>query len=793
MDAVTVAAAAEVIERLARGESAASILASLRPAGERELLRRAAVVRTFDRDLFDRVLAADAAGLDLPAFDEFVRVREVEALPRSPDVFQLRQEARSEHWRAWWDEAGASPAEIPKALGRLLGRLVAYYGKTGNRVDLLAQLALVDHEKAEALFRELYREADARFDLAGCQDLIDVLSDPVRAPFLGKELTAARNDRTTYLRARSLWSAEFHRTETFVEPKNTLAVYEKLMDAKRRRVLNLHAPGGRGKTTQLRWLIARNLVPERAWPEGHPFGDGRIPCARVDFDLVDPITATKYAWLVLLEVAAQLNQQLPKAPFNELLEEYGWATPLIPRNPHDSSRVGAASRRITNQAGDAAGPVVRRFGRTLNDSAGDAPVVLVFDTLEEVHIRPRGDLVNLIRLLRQVLDGCPGVRLILSGRTSVAEILKKVADELPAMREVKVPFLSRREADLYLADRRGLEDAEVRRAIVAKAGEHPGVEDSRGSDPFVLSLLADEVQARPGLTPKEIRSYPADAIRLIRRVVDRIEEPGVQWLLRYGVVPRALTLSFVRDVMEPYLRDGMSGGEGDDPGRDPVPPDVGDGESRYRKVLASPDDPLDLDAIWKQLRRYAGSTAWVFEIPGDEETFRFRGDVVVPMRRLIRDQRFYPSLHEDAAEYYERKAAKDPERWAQWTCEVLYHRFQLKGSAAGPAWREALERAGAARARLPGRARAAAAVGRRAVDPRQAHARPGTLRARVRAHRACAPGPCGPRRRALAPRRAEPHLGGRGAEGTSSARDSGRRPGVPQRGGGAQRGTSGPG
>ena len=81
-----------ILERLAAGESPEEILLSLRSDGERELLRRCAVVRTFDRAVFDRVLAGATPQADVPSFDEFVQSPEVEAVPRTSEVYRLRRE-----------------------------------------------------------------------------------------------------------------------------------------------------------------------------------------------------------------------------------------------------------------------------------------------------------------------------------------------------------------------------------------------------------------------------------------------------------------------------------------------------------------------------------------------------------------------------------------------------------------------------------------------------------------------------------------------------------------------------
>jgi cellulose synthase operon protein C len=671
---------AEIVARLAN-ESPDEILASLRPPGERELLRRAAVVRTFEERIFDRILAAGVREDGVPAFGDFVRLAEVEHLPRTDGVFQLRRAARSTNWKAWWPE-DASADVLPPDLEGLVRELVEYYSSNGSPADQLAQLALVDHQSAVALLQKLFRDADRRFDLAACQDLIDGLSDPDRTPLLGTKLLSVRNDRASYLRARGLWSSAYLRTETFVEPAGVLAGYERFLAGERGRVLNLHARGGLGKTMQLRWLIARQLVPEKERPKGHAFNNGRIACATVDFDLVHPVNAAKYPWLVLLEIAAQLNHQLPKAPFNELLESYGWAVPLLRRNPTDVARIEAASRRIRSEGERAAQLMVRKFTGPLKDAVGNAPVLLVLDTLEEVHLRPQGDLAGLLGLLRDVLDACKTIQLILSGRYSVVEILGQAAAACGPMAEATIKPLTPKEAARYLEDRRGLRRPPLRAAIVDKAQ----------GDPYILSLLADEAQARPDLSAAEVASYPADTIYLIRRVINRIEEPAVRWVLRYGVVPRALSLDFLSEVMLPYLRKAMSGATSlDAPHEDDLPPAAGANESNFRgDLLPSRDAPLDVERLWAELRRYAGSTSWVFEVPGEEQALRFRADVVVPMRRVLRTQRVFRRLHRSAAAYFEQKVRSDPDRWEQWTREALYHRFQLQGATAERYWRRAL-------------------------------------------------------------------------------------------------------
>lgn len=678
---MSMATVEEIVERLRSGEAPEDVLSSLQPAGRRAALRACAVVRTFDRGLYAALLAP-AAGSDAPDFDELVQLPDVEAVPRTSGTYRLRSSARSTHWNAWWrDEPDRPETELPTALRALVERLVAHQRGVGESIELLDHLSVADPASATELFTRLYRSADERDDLAACHDLVEVLREGDRTALLGPELTAARDDRATYLAARSLWSTEYLQTGTFLEPEGARAAYEQLIAGEGPRVLHMHAPGGRGKTMELRWLIARQLVPERRAATG-PFGAGRIPCAKIDFDVVDPVNATKTPWLVLLAAATQLNQQMPLAPFTEFLQEFGWATPLLRRHIADHEKVADASRRLSAQHVRLASVVPRTFTRNLVEAQG-ASVLLVLDTLEEVHLRPHGDLQALLELLTRLLRECRALRLILSGRYEIATIVGSAASALPDIAVREPGAFGPAGAHRYLAELRRIDRPEVRDAIVAKVG----------GDPFKLALLADIAQQRPGIDPAEIARYPADLIYLVQRIISRIEEPGVLWLLRYGVMPRTLTVEFVHDVLEPFLRDAMAGRRTwDSPGDDELPREIAGGPATFRTdLLPTADAPLDLDALWARLLRFAGQTAWVSIVPDEPDTLRFHPAVLEPMRRVLRAQEVHPRLHKNAATYFTELARGERDLQARWLCEAIYHHFQHYGPAATPFWREVLD------------------------------------------------------------------------------------------------------
>jgi tetratricopeptide (TPR) repeat protein len=52
------------------------------------------------------------------------------------------------------------------------------------------------------------------------------------------------------------------------------------------------------------------------------------------------------------------------------------------------------------------------------------------------------------------------------------------------------------------------------------------------------------------------------------------------------------------------------------------------------------------------------------------------------MRRLLAKHPVHARLHADLVAFFEGQAEHDPERWAQWSREAVYHRFQLEGADA---------------------------------------------------------------------------------------------------------------
>lgn len=645
----------ELIQRLEKGEDPAELLWSRLPAEEQELLQRCALVHSFDRELVSAVLDPEGR---VP-FERLMRNPMVERVPRSEGRYRLREAERNNFLSAW----SKRDADF-RALNAALADYFQHKGEDWELESLYHLLVGGPPSVTRLLAAAFWAQADQRFDLARCQDLLAILDE--REAVLDPTLRMLREDWWRYLRTRSLWADEYTRTSRFYERQHLRARLEALMLQNGPHwILHLYAPGGMGKSMFLRWAIARWCVPSR------------IPCARIDFDVLDPVTSTRQPWLLLLELARQLDVQLPGAPFQGFI---GWLSDYVSSSrinfegvlesvEDGSSRAGHLGRLTGEEAQD-------RFISVLRETWHQRPVLLILDTVEEALLRPGADLKCIIRLLEPMSRLHPQLRLILAGRYDLTERLPGLARRLGAQMDVqRIRPFTEDEARAYLREKRGL-------------GEDPRLEivvEKSGGSPFKLTLFADLLQSSPRLSREEIASWPeVDLLYLIERVVDHIDDRRVRWLLRYGVVPRRLTYTFVEEVMARYLPEAMSGAaEFDAPG-DGLP--VERGEVFPTNLLASPEAPVDFRALWEELNRYASPYSWVYPAFGQPETLVFHGDVLHPMRRLLQQQEVFELLHRDAVTYFERRAEQEPDRWAALIREALYHRFQLEGASAGDYW-----------------------------------------------------------------------------------------------------------
>lgn len=680
---------AELRKRIEQGEGLQAINRSLISPAEQGLLRCCALVRIFDEKLVDRVFRAQVPGADAESvpFSVLTSYDFVRRVPRSDGFYSLLPANRKQYYESWWESSGARPAlprsEVPPALRELSLKLLEHYASLGDdgKLDLLAQQVFVDKEKACDLFEELYKAADSAFNLARCSDIINVLTgfENVLGPVLAKAL----NDTRRYLEARSLWANEYYQTVSYYDRKELSSELETFLagnakpDGEKKWILHLHAPGGMGKTMFVRWLIARRCAPQ-------PY---TIPCGRVDFDFVNRITVSQHRWQLFLKIADELEKQIPGNYFHSLIGKFTDYHRILTHQ--QSQQVTSTTTTQLPPREKLEEEMLYLFGNALRDAHLEKPIVLIFDTLEEVILYYPENLLEIVRQINTLRQAFPNVLLVLSGRYDLSESgpetttrrLPQFNEEFGAVTQtIRVEPFEKEEA-LGFLQLRGLTKDRPLEAVVERAE----------GNPFKLALFADILSDDPEITAETIRSYPSvDLHYLIERVLARLPNKTLHWLLRYGVVPRKLTRSFVEDVMQKHLRRAMSGDDQlDVPARyQHLTPKVQSTVREKEIFVKIPEQELNLEELWKDLQNYASRFAWVTMDASDPNTASFHGDVVNPMRRWLRDEPVYKLLHEDAIAYFEKKAKEDPQNWGQWMSNAVYHKFQLEGAGAASYWRE---------------------------------------------------------------------------------------------------------
>lgn len=725
----------------------------LLPDVERAALRRCALPRWFDQAMYERVLANPSDGE--PADFAAIRAHDhVAALPGAGDRLTVREPYRSRLFEDWWggSAAGAGAPEaaaadvrttadgpIPSELADLSHQLAAWFapGSHDDPYERLYHLILADRNAAAELFIQRIDDAVARFDLPGCDAILRTMEE--RQALLGQRLAGLLIEKRHAVTTRALWAREHYETIQYYERELTRTWLDDLVAGRCGDVLapggageasemapthdgegpgglpngdgpcwllHIFAGGGLGKTMFIRATIARNCVP------------AGIPCARIDFDFVPHLAVVaREPWRLLLSIAEQLNPQWPARPFDELLAEHrdfvaqagGRPIPL----PRDVRAVDAEVDRRS-----LAGRVLDRFGRIVAESGASGgggetvgPVLLIFDTLENLRSR-NIDPEPLFQLMRELHDRVPRVRCILAGRYDLIDgvpvpgVPGHGGDDSPpatpfarlfagSYRKVQLLGFTAQEAREYLEQKRHLAGDPRMDAIVAKACGTAADAADRHANPFTLALLADIVRADPLLSADQIAAYPtANLIYLIERVIERVDNRLLRWLLRYGVVPRQLTLDYVRRVMLPYLQAVRATGrvDEDDVASDALPPAV---LARQPWSVVASAPPVDVDALWRELYAYTSDYAWVSAVGGASDTVAFHADVVEPMRQLIEPKAIHKRLVADTIAYYTALGdAAGPEERARWIQEVVYHRYRLDPAAADAAHLADLDAAG---------------------------------------------------------------------------------------------------
>lgn len=635
-----------VLAQLAAGQSFADIRRALVPGSWAPVLARVAVAGRFDRDVYERLLSASGPG-EPPALNGLAEAGLIVPVAGRPGWFSMPAEDRAS-WAAELDDSDRITLET---------ELGEWHQRRGDQLEAMPHLLNGRPDRGRELLESLLDQADAELNLPRCQDLLRAAQDSTSS--LGADLAGFIAIRTAYLNARSMWLPDYYQSVHFLPPPGLADRGRDFITESGARVWHITGQGGAGKTMQLKWLLSRHWVPRPT----------ATPCARVDLDSVDPTVCARYPFLVFIMAADQLARQLPHNPFSPLLRSYQPFLRSAMRRADQTEALDAT------QAARAARDVPRLFADCCR--AAGQPIVIVLDTLEELSLRYPAETAELVRQFRDVFREVPGLRLLFAGRY-----------EIPAVRQyfdwVKarpVTLFSPEEAESYLRDIRGIADQARRADLVRRAHGLP----------YILAMYADLVTADPATPLDDIDAeLEPRLVYLVERIIDRIPEPLVRWLLRYGWVPRRLTRTYVRDVLAPFLvlanADDLSL---DDPMMDPIT------EWRGRRLFPTDlhDLQAKLDQAWDDLTVYVSESSWAASVPGDPDTIVLKAEMLAPMRAVLAGRPILRELHLRSADFYRDLARKFPAGRSWFLRETIFHLAQAGSPDLLARWQECVDQA----------------------------------------------------------------------------------------------------
>jgi cellulose synthase operon protein C len=642
---------------------------------ERELLKRASILRSFDEEIFDKFLKMNLSEKRVIKFERFVKNPQIEPVPRTVDTYAVKEAVRSRYLRQLASDKNSNDA-VWKNEKEIFEKLIPYYERDRAECDLdrLILLALFNPEQAQNELEILYKKADERFDLARCNDLLRTFE--IRLPLL-PYLEPFCLSRRQYYKARNLYISDFYQTNTYLERGNMTKDFANLLAQRQvgsaKWVFHVYATGGLGKTMFVRSLISRYCVPE---PK-------RIPVARLDFDLLDLTYASRYPLLLLLPIADQLNEQIEDRPFTEVFSDMREFKPLLETPLGGASNVNRPALEASFRSFESSRREIalKEFFRTLEEVRFDKPIVIAIDTFEEMLFLNREALVTIIGQIQEIHRAFPALRLILSGRY---DLRKELQDGLSNFFQnetfhCELKRFAKKEARTYLTELRKLQDVPLIEAIIEKCAESGEGE----INPFILSLMADLVSAKEVNSVEDVQKFPhAEVAYMIQRIIDRIGDFDVRWLLRYAVIPRVLTLEVVEEILWPHLKLERQEKRGDD-----LKWKSGDfDQADYWEY----GETATAKKAWDKLTSYVSSFGWIQYENNDKTRLRLHPEVINPMRFLLAKEAIFERLHNDSSLYFAQKAEAKPKEFADWMSEAIYHRFQAEGQKASAFWREQL-------------------------------------------------------------------------------------------------------
>lgn len=393
-----------------------------------------------------------------------------------------------------------------------------------------------------------------------------------------------------------------------------------LKTASQRGPLVISGPGGTGKTALIGRFLIRHV--EDARNDWFPFA--YLPFDSETLDIREPFT-------LLLAAAAQFGAQAePLAKSKALITRQLriWNEVVVGYRDYRGSLQRRANvftdrgDRIASLSG-AESDLYDVFADLLvavadSDPAGTGatPVVLVFDTFEEVVYRAEEDLLGFWSMLDYLQHRVPPLRVVLAGRSRV-----NVPSVLPPPTELVLDDLIPDDA-VRLLKRLGIDDPAVAQTIARQIGGNPL------SLRLAARVASEERPGPGGLLGLSVQNIGAELVRgqLYRRLLDHIHDDDVRALAHPGMVLRWVTPTIIENVLAPSCDienvDYPRARElFDELRREQVLVSLeGDGSLRYREEVRRPVLELlkrDLPAQVRRIHRYAVAHYQLSDAPVD--------------------------------------------------------------------------------------------------------------------------------------------------------------------------------
>ena len=650
----------DILGMLQSGSPVTDVLRTVRQTAELpdepELWKRCALLRSIDPGSYK----AASSDLRVHPFEKFVEDPDWYVVSQSDRSYAISESRRPDAFRAWRNDL--------EGLAAFANRMKDFYSQRGRILDAFAMKILTPAPDSGTDFETLYLDADATFNVPRCTLLLEILR--VRYDLLTPALRELWNKYDAYLRARNLFSDDYHRSALYLDRATLGREFDRFWSNSEQWLLEVFGKGGMGKTMYIRWLISQRcvrMVPERP----------RIAVARLDFDVIQLNAFTRWPWLALQPIAQQLSPQIENNRLKEFVEQ------------HQAAAAGLRLGQIMNQdITQRLASVGARAPADFQSALGAENALIIFDTCEEPLLHRRHAFRKFLEMLFQIrskglregLRPSSGLRVLLSGRYRASdkgrlpEVGKLFAGHL---KSIEVKAFSDEEAREYLRTKRSVTEKRIVNAIVKK---------SKGN-PFGLSLFADLWHSPKGLTVEDVEKAPTNEfVYLLDRVVLRIPQAAVRWLLRYSVIPRELTFDFVKHVLAPYLPQGVVSDAGQDRANE-----FDDALLRYRDRKPWPRARIgQLRKVWADLARYASDPSWI-TVDEKADTVRLQPEVVEPMRALLRTQtKLFDRLQRASEKYWRTLAGNKRENWGQYTAEAVFHLFQRLGQDGAAKWSQIL-------------------------------------------------------------------------------------------------------